>query len=68
MLAHGRLTLARPCRPQPFIEEGHPLRKLFPPTEALLLPACLAISVTVGAICVHVGALLVRDGLSGGGR
>lgn len=47
--------------PQPFIEEDNPLRKLFPPPEALLLPACFGITVVVGAICLHVGALLVAD-------
>lgn len=52
----------------PFIEEGHPLRKLFPPTEALLLPACLAISIVVAFISLHVGVLLIQDALTVPGR
>ena len=48
---------------QPFIEEGHPLGKLFPPVEALFMPACLLISSVVALICIHVGVLVIREAL-----
>jgi hypothetical protein len=53
-------------RLQPFIEDGQPLGRLFPPPEALFLPACLAISAAVAFICIHVGTLVAADAVSSG--
>jgi len=53
---------------QPFIEEGHPLHKLFPPPESLFLAACFAITLFVACICIHVGSLIVRDALKSSSR
>lgn len=56
------LTVA-PSVLQPFIEEGQPFGKAFPPPEALFLPVCLGFTAVVAAIPLYIGYLLIRESL-----
>jgi len=49
--------------PQPFIEEGHLVLRLFPPVTVVYLPLVLLGTVFLSTVTGYVGFLFVEEGL-----